>query len=104
MRSPTLRDDNQLRSPALRETTNAVTPQARSACRGLPFLLCRTPAGHDAVVDVAARQLLERAGGQLLVPTGGAAGELVQRACILGGHEDAEVLVRGMLGDFDRCE
>src|SRR4051812_21081904 len=64
----------------------------------------RTAARDDAIVDVALRQLLERARRELLVARRGAARELVQRARILCRHEDAEILVRGVLGDLDRCE
>src|SRR3954469_6399097 len=60
-------------------------------------------ARDDAVVDVALRQLLERLRRELLVARR-ASGELVQRARILRGDEDAEVLVGGVLGNLDRCE
>src|SRR6478736_2977104 len=66
--------------------------------------LRRASAGDDAIVDVALRQLLERARGELLVARRGAARELVQGPRILRRHEDAEVLVGGVLGDLDRCE
>src|SRR5215208_1257717 len=59
---------------------------------------------NDAIVDVALRQLFERARGQLLVARSGAAGKLVERARILRGHEHAEVLVGRMLGNLERCE
>src|SRR6478609_8407460 len=66
--------------------------------------LRRATAGDDAIVDVALGQLLERAGRELLVARRGAARELVQGPRILRCHEDAEILVRGVLGDLDRCE
>src|SRR6185369_17054856 len=66
--------------------------------------LRRTTAGDDAIVDVALRQLLERARRELLVARRRAAGELVEGPRILRRHEDAEVLVGGVLGDLDRCE
>src|SRR5690242_11845120 len=66
--------------------------------------LRRTTAGDDAIVDVALGQLLERARRELLVARRGAAGELVQGPRILRRHEDAEVLVGGVIGDLDRCE
>src|SRR5690349_6341372 len=66
--------------------------------------LRRTTAGDDAIVDVALGQLLEGAGRELLVARRGAPGELVQGPRILRRHEDAQVLVGGVLGDLDRCE
>src|SRR3954462_11305205 len=66
--------------------------------------LRRTTAGDDAIVDVALLQLLEVAGLELLVAPRRAARDLVEGSRILRRHEDAEVLVGGVLGDFDRCD
>src|SRR5215207_10991671 len=76
--------------------------RARSARPGASF--GGAAARYDAVVDVALRQLLERARGQLLVARRGAARKLVEGARILRGHEDAEVLVGRVFGDLDRCK
>src|SRR4051812_13381631 len=81
--------------------------RGRSRARSHPASTCslgRTTARDDAIVDVAARELLERPRRQLLVARSGTARELVERAGILGSHEYAEVLVGGVLGNLDRCE
>src|SRR4051812_35705233 len=60
---------------------------------------------HDAIFDRARRQLLERAGRQLLLARRRTiAREFVQRPCMLGRHEHAEILVRGVTGNFVRCK
>src|SRR5688572_1127001 len=62
-----------------------------------------SPLRHDAVLNLAARQLLERTGGQLLLARRRAiARELIQHAGELRRHENAEILVTGVLGDFQR--
>src|SRR5687768_1789417 len=70
-----------------------------------PLRLAGATTRHDLVVDVAARQLLERARGELLLARAARdARELVQDARVLRGHEHREVLVRGVLGDLVRRE
>src|SRR5438445_11544371 len=50
---------------------------------------------HDAIHDTPRRQLLQRAGRQLLLARRRSiAGELVQHAGMLGGNENAKILVR----------
>src|SRR3954471_8644137 len=69
-------------------------------------LLRAAAARDDAVLDVAAGELLERAGGELLVALLRAAERgLVEQARVLRGDEHAEVLVRRVLrGDLGRSE
>src|SRR5687767_8921296 len=67
--------------------------------------LFRAAARYDAVVDLVRREVLERPRGQLLLLGGGAVtGKLVEQARELGGNQDAQILVRGVLGDFGRSK
>src|SRR4051812_43890922 len=69
------------------------------------FGVAAAPAWHHAVLDRAARQLLEGAGRQLLLARRRTiAWELVQRAGMLRRDENAEVLVRRVGGHFTRCK
>src|ERR1019366_3751694 len=67
--------------------------------------LLRPAARHDAILDVAAGEFLERARRELLLTALGAvAGEFVQHTGVLRGDENREVLVRRMDRDFVRSE
>src|SRR5687768_12589444 len=70
-------------------------------------LLGGTAARHHAILDLAHREVLERARGQLLLPAAATRHRephLVQGTRILGGDEDAQILVRRVLRYFDRRE
>src|SRR5688500_4855442 len=68
-------------------------------------VLLRATPRDDAIVDLVRRQVLEGARRQLLLLGGGAvARELIEETGKLGGDENAQVLVRGVLGDFGRSE
>src|SRR5512132_2659404 len=86
------------------DSVTRVVAKGRTASARPVSSLGGAPTRDDAVLDVALGQLLERPRGQLLVARRRAAGKLVQGARILRRHEDAEVLVRRMRGNLDRCE
>src|SRR6185503_11967485 len=75
------------------------TPRAR---RASGFQLAPPP--HEAVLEAAAHELVERAGGELLFPVDRpVAREVVHVARELGRQEDAQVLVLRLACNFSRC-
>jgi len=69
------------------------------------LLARRATTRDDAVLDISPGEVLERAGGELLLARLRAmAGELVQDAGLLRRHEDGEVLVGRVTGDVRGCE
>src|SRR5688500_884625 len=67
-------------------------------------LLCAA-ARNDAVLNLAFGEILERAGGELLLTRGRAvAGKLVEHTGELCRHENSEILVRRVPRDIGRNE
>src|SRR5689334_22399746 len=86
-------------------TVRPGAPRDGSRPERLWLLGAGTALRQDAVGDVSRRQLLERAGRQLLLPRRRTiARKLVDDARELRRDDDREVLVGRMLRDFDRRE